>query len=147
MGKLQAIGGMPMAINRSTDTDTPSSLQQLASDILLLVREELELAKTELAEKAKSAGLGAGMLSASALTGTLTLGCLTVLIIVALASVLPLWGAVFIATILWAAITASLALLGKKKVEDATPFVPEQTIENVKEDIARARARVNRRED
>lgn len=136
-----------MATDRSTDTDTPSSLQQLASDMLLLVRKEVEMAKMELAEKAKSAGVGAGMLSASAVTALLTLGCLTVLVIVTLGSLLPLWGAVLLTTILWAAVTATLVLLGKRKVEDATPFVPEQTIENVKEDIARARASARRPKD
>ena len=120
--------------------DRSGSLQQLAADVVTLVRHELELAKTELAEKAKSAGLGAGMLSASAFAAVMTLGCLTVLLIVALALAIPLWAAVLCATAVWACAAAVLALLGKRKVEDAVPFVPEQTIENIKEDVEWARS-------
>lgn len=124
-----------------------SSVQQLLSDLTTLVRQEVELAKTELAEKVKAAAVGAGMLSASALTGFMTLACLTALVAVLLALVVPAWAAVLAITVVWGALTAALVLLGKKKVADATPFVPEQTIANVKEDLewARRRAKESRR--
>lgn len=121
--------------------ESPTSLSELGSDILTLVRHEMELAKTELGAKIKSAGIGAGMLSASAVTALLTLASLTILVMVVLSLVMPLWAAVLLVTLLWGAITAALALLGKRKVEDAAPFVPEETIENVKEDVAWARRR------
>jgi len=57
----------------------------------------------------------------------------------ALALVVPPWAAVLIVTVLWAAATVTLALLGKRKVQDAGSLVPEQTIENIKEDVAWAR--------
>ena len=87
-----------MAASDETTTrqEAPNSLQQLASDIVTLVRQEVELAKTELADKAKAAGLGAGMLSASAVTGLITLACLSALLIIALALVIPLWAAALI---------------------------------------------------
>ncbi|MBV8344844.1 MAG: phage holin family protein [Candidatus Eremiobacteraeota bacterium] len=129
-----------MAASQTNENrESPSSLGQLASDIATLVREEMRLAKAEMAEKAKSAGVGAGMLSASAVTALFTLASLTALGIVTLALVLPLWLAVLIATVIWGGVTAGLALLGKRKVADAAPFVPEQTIENIKEDVAWAR--------
>jgi len=109
------------------------------------VRQEIQLARDEMAEKVKSAGVGAGMLSASALTGLFTLACASALVIVALALVLPLWAAVLVVTALWGGATATLAMLGKRKVEDAGPFVPEQTIAHVKEDLASARRDVKRR--
>ncbi len=130
----------------TTSEESPSSLSQLASDIVTLVRHELELAKTELSEKIKSAGIGAGMLSASAVTALLTLGSLTAFLMVVLWLVMPLWAAVLLVTLLWGGITAALALLGKRKVEDAAPFVPEQTIENVKEDVSWARRRAKQSE-
>lgn len=128
-----------MASDPIEKRESPDSLGQLASDIGTLIRQELELAKTEMAEKAKSAGIGAGMLSASAVTALLTLVSITALVIVLLALVLPVWAAVLIVTVLWGAATAVLALMGKRKVQDAAPFVPQQTIENVKEDVAWAR--------
>lgn len=118
------------------------TVQQLVGDISTLVRHEIELAKSELGEKVKAAGVGAGMLSASAVSGLITLACLTALGALLLALFLPAWGAVLIVTLLWAAVTAALAIAGKRKVEDAAPFVPERTIENLKEDVAWARRRV-----
>jgi len=112
-----------------------ASVKQLAEDLGLLVRNDLELARKEMAEKAKSIGAGAGLLSGSAITGMLTLGALTALLIIAISMALPTWIAALIVTALWAAITAALALVGKKKVQSAGPLVPEQTIQHVKEDV------------
>ncbi len=122
-----------------------ASMQQFVSDVSVLIRRELELAKAELSEKIKSAGVGAGMISASAVTGMIALGCLTALLILLIALVLPAWIAALIVTLFWAAVTAILALLGKRKVEEASPFVPEQTIEDLKEDIASARQSARKR--
>lgn len=116
-------------------------VQQVVADVTTLIRHEIELAKTELGGKIKAAGIGAGMLSASAVSGLITLACLTAVGALLLALVLPAWIAVLIVTILWAVVTAALAIVGKRKVENAAPFVPEQTIENIKEDLAWARRR------
>ena len=49
---------------------------------------------------------------------------------------MPFWLAALIVTVLYGAIAGVLALTGKKKVTEATPPVPEQTVETVKEDVA-----------
>lgn len=117
-----------------------ASMKQLSEDVVLLVRQELESARDEMAGKAKSAGAGVGMLSGSAITALLTLGSLTALLILALSLVVAPWLAALIVTLLWAGVTAVLALSGKKKIQAAGSLVPEQTIENVKEDIAWAKS-------
>lgn len=130
------------AADDSKDSSLPASVERFAADLGVLIRSELESARREMAEKAKAAGVGAGMLSASAVGALLTLACLTVLLIAALSLALPVWLAALIVTIVWAAATAALALFGKKKVEDAAPFLPEQTIADVKEDLQWARSGV-----
>lgn len=112
-----------------------AAVKQLSEDVVILVRKEMELARREMMEKAKAAGLGAGMLSGSAITGLLTLGSLTALLIIAISLALPLWLSALIVTVMWAAVTAVLALAGKNKIQNAGPLVPEQTIQNVKEDV------------
>lgn len=119
-------------------------MKQLSEDLLLLVRKELETAREEIAEKVKTAGVGVGMLSGSALTGLMTLGSLTALLILALSLVLAPWLAALIITLLWAAVTAVLALGGRKKIQDAGPLMPEKTIEGVKEDLRYAQSRIKR---
>lgn len=112
-----------------------AAVKQLTQDLGVLVRSEMELARKEMMDKVKTAGMGAGMLSASAVTGLLTLGTLTACVILAIALVLPAWLSALIVTIALAAVTAILALAGKNKIQDAGPLVPEQTIESVKEDV------------
>lgn len=112
-----------------------AAVRQLSADIGLLVRKELELARSEMLEKAKTAGVGAGMLSGAAVTGLLALGCLTALLIIAISTVLAAWLSALIVTVLWAAVTALLAVNGKSKLAQTGPLLPEQAIRNVKEDI------------
>jgi hypothetical protein len=121
-----------------------ASMKQLSEDLVLLVRKELESAREEMAEKAKSAGIGVGMLSGSALTGLMTLGSLTALVILALSLVVAPWLAALIVTLLWTGATAFLAIGGQKKIHDAGSLMPEKTIEGVKEDIRHAKARAKR---
>ncbi len=121
-------------------TDEPlAAAQGLVADIGVLIRNELEEAKIELAGKIRAAGLGAGMVSASAFAGLMTVICFSALIAVLLSSIVAPWAAVLTITVLWAVAAVALGWLGKRKVDAARPFFPEQTIEHIKEDIASAR--------
>ncbi len=109
-------------------------LKQLSEQTATLVRQELTLAKAELAESGKKAGLGVGLFGAAGVVGFLTLATLTATVILVLDIWLPAWAAALIVTILYAAGAAVLGLQGKEKVKQATPPA-EQTVETVKEDI------------
>lgn len=110
-------------------------LKQLSQETSTLVRQELELAKAEMTEKGKRAGTGAGILGGAGVAGLLALVALTLTLIYALDTGMPTWLAALIVTVLWAAVAGVLALTGKNKVQEATPAVPEQTVETVKEDV------------
>jgi uncharacterized membrane protein YqjE len=114
-------------------------LKRLSNETTQLVRQELELAKAELTEKGKKAGTGAGMFGAAGVTGLLSLGALTACLMLALNHAVADWLAALIVTALWAAVAGVLAIRGRDKVQEATPPVPEQTIETVKEDVQWAR--------
>jgi uncharacterized membrane protein YqjE len=110
-------------------------LKQLSEETTTLVRQELELAKAEMAEKGKKAGKGAGMFGGAGVVGFLALGALTAALILALDTGMKAWLAALIVGLVYAAIAGVLALTGKKEVQQATPPVPEQTVESVKEDV------------
>jgi uncharacterized membrane protein YqjE len=114
---------------------TGELLKQLSDHTTTLVRQEIELAKAELGEKGKKAGLGAGMFGGAGLFGVFALAALTTCIIVALDSAMPLWLAALIVAVVYGAIGAVLALQGRNKVQEAGPPVPEQATESVKEDV------------
>ena len=128
-----------MADDRTQDElrDRPIGelLKQLSQETTTLVRQELDLAKAEMAQKGKQAGVGAGMFGGAGVSALLGLGALTGAAIAALDAAMPLWLAALIAALVWLAAAGALALQGKRKVKDATPPVPEQTQESVKEDV------------
>jgi uncharacterized membrane protein YqjE len=121
--------------NNLREHGTGELLKELSDHTTTLVRQEIELAKAELGEKGKKAGLGAGMFGGAGLFGVFALAALTTCIIVALDSAMPLWLAALIVAAVYGAIAAVLALQGRNKVQEAGPPVPEQATESVKEDV------------
>jgi Putative Actinobacterial Holin-X, holin superfamily III len=110
-------------------------LKQLSEETTRLVHQELELAKAELSQNGKQAGLGAGLFGAAGAIGLLAAAALTACFILALDAAMPAWLAALIVAVVYGAVAAVLALRGRAKVRQAVPPVPEQTIETVKEDV------------
>jgi uncharacterized membrane protein YqjE len=123
------------------DRPTGELLRELSQQTTDLVRQEIDLAKAELGEKGKRAGVGAGMFGGAGLFGIGAFAALTACVIVALDLAMPLWLAALIVTVVYAAIAGVLALQGKEKIKEAGPPVPEQTAESVKEDVQWAKTR------
>jgi len=107
----------------------------LSRDLSTLVRQEVELAKVEMSEKGKKAGLGAGMFGAAGVAGLLALICLSAMAIIVLNAWLRDWLAALIVTLVWAAVAGVLALRGRQELRELGSPVPEQTKETIKEDI------------
>jgi putative superfamily III holin-X len=110
-------------------------VKQLAGQTSTLVRQELDLAKAEMSQKASIAGKGAGLLGGAAVVGLLAAGALTACLILALSEVVPDWLAALIVALVMGAVAAVLALQGRNRIRAATPPMPEQTVETVKEDV------------
>jgi uncharacterized membrane protein YqjE len=117
-------------------------LKQLSEETTRLVHQEIELAKAELAEKGRQAGMGAGLFGAAGVVGFLALAALTTCLILALDAAMPAWLAALLVAVAYGAVAAVLALRGRAKVRQVTPPVPEQTIETVKEDVQWARTQM-----
>jgi hypothetical protein len=117
--------------------------KQLSDDLSTLVRQELKLAQVEMAEKGKKAGVGVGMFGGAGVVGLLALGAFTACLIAALATGMEVWIAALIVTALYGAAAGVLALQGKNRVSEATPPLPEQTVETVKEDAQWAKTQLS----
>jgi uncharacterized membrane protein YqjE len=116
--------------------------KHLSDDLSTLVRQELKLAQAEMTDKGKKAGIGAGLMGAAGLIGLLALATLTACVIAALATGMVVWLAALIVTVVYAAAAGALALIGKNRVSEATPPMPEQTVETVKEDVQWAKTQL-----
>ena len=117
-------------------------LKQLSQETSTLVKQELDLAKAEMAEKGKKAGMGAGFIGGGALLGLGAFGAFTTFLIALIqTAVNHTWLAALIVTAVYGAIAAFLALRGKDKIQEATPPAPEQTVETLKEVVEWAKTR------
>jgi MFS family permease len=119
-------------------------VKQLSEQSSRLARQEVELAKAELAVKGKRAGIGAGMFGGAGMLGFYAVGALVATAILALATAITAWLAALIIAVVLAAIAGALALQGKTKVQQATPPVPEEATESVKEDVQWAKTKAQR---
>ena len=126
----------PNGRSPTEDASFADLTRRLSDQTKLLVQQEVELAKAELSEKGKRAGIGAGMFGGAGLFGLFAFATLTTCLILALSEGVAPWLAALIVTVVYGAIAGVLALTGKKKVQQATPAMPEQTVETVKEDVA-----------
>ena len=125
------------------DSDRPVGelLKELSEQTTTLVRQELELAKLELTEKGKKAGIGAGMFGGAGIVGFYAVGALTACLILALATAVDGWLAALVVAALYGLAAGVLALSGKSKVQQAVPPVPEQAVDSVKEDVQWTKSR------
>ncbi len=117
-------------------------MKRLAEETATLVRQELQLARAELAVKGRKAGVGAGMLSGATAAVLLALGAFTAFLILALDGVMPNWAAALVVAAAWAVVAGVLALFGKEKLEESGGPVPEQTKQSIEEDLEWARTQV-----
>jgi hypothetical protein len=108
----------------------------LTAQVSTLVRKEVELAKAELSQKGKVIGIGGGMIAAAGLVAVLGLGALTAAAILALSQLIDEgWAAALIVGAAYLAAAGALALVGRRRIQQAAPLVPEQASESVKEDV------------
>jgi uncharacterized membrane protein YqjE len=111
----------------------------LTNDLTTLVKQELELARTELKEEASKAGKGAGMLGGAGVAGLLALILGSFALAYLLDNWMPVELAFLIVMLLWAIVGAVLAARGRKELKNANPQLPE-TQQTLKEDAQWARA-------
>jgi len=118
-----------------TSTSTGALVSQLSEEISTLIRDELRLGQTELAAKAKRGGTGLGLFGAAGILALFGLGVLIATAILALALVIDAWLAALIVGVALLVIAGVTALVGRRQVSEATPPLPTQTIDSVKEDV------------
>ena len=127
--------------SRASDVPIAELVKQLSEQTSRLARQEVELAKTELAAKGKRAGIGAGMFGGAGAVGFYALGALIAAAILGLATAMEGWLAALVVAAVLGVLAGVLALAGKSKVQQATPPLPEQATESVKEDVQWAKTR------
>ena len=129
--------------NELRDRPLGEVAKNLTRDVSLLVRQEIELAKAEMAQKGRTAAPGIGMLGGAGIVALCAAGALTACAVLVFSIFLPEWAAALIVSAVLAAVAVALVRQGKERVADAGKPIPEQTIETVKEDVEWTKTRAS----
>jgi Putative Actinobacterial Holin-X, holin superfamily III len=128
----------------SAERPTGELVKQLSEQVSTLVREELKLAQLEMTRKGKQAGIGAGLLGSGGLIALYGLGCLIACVILGISEGLAPWLAALIVGVALLAVAGIVALVGKSRLQKATPPVPEEAVGSVKTDVDVIKERARR---
>ena len=118
----------------SNDASPGQLASEVAKDLSTLVRQEIALAKAELQQEAKTAGVAAGAFGGAGFAGYFVLLFASLAAMFGLDAIMPLGWAALVVTGIWLVIAAVLAVVGRSKVKQINPK-PERTVETVKEDV------------
>jgi uncharacterized membrane protein YqjE len=110
----------------------------IANDLTTLVKQEIELAKTEAKTEAAKAGKGVGLFGGAGIAGHLALLFLSLTLMFLLDSWMHTALAALLVTLLWVVAAAVMALVGRKELKSMNPKL-ETTQKTLKEDAAWAR--------
>ena len=124
---------------------TAELVQQASEQLSRLVRDEIALAKAELAEKGKHAGIGIGLFGGGGVLAMYGVGALVATLIIVFNIFLPLWLASLIITVTLFLAAGLLALIGKNQVTKAVPPEPKAAIASVKADVDEVKQAVRER--
>jgi uncharacterized membrane protein YqjE len=127
------------------DLSTPELVRQASSQIATLVRDEIALARVEMVEKGRRAGVGAGLFGAAGVLAALGVACLVATAILALSLVWPAWLSALTVGIAILLAAAGAALAGRRKLASATPPYPTEAAQGIGADLDTVRTAVQER--
>jgi uncharacterized membrane protein YqjE len=134
-------GGQVPSSNNG-DRSIGDILGDIAGDLTTLVKQEIELAKTEAKHEAAKAGKGAGFLGGAGVTGHLALLFASLALMFGLDTWMHTALAALIVTVIWAAVAAVLGVRGRKELQELNPKL-ETTQRTIKEDVQWAKQQKN----
>jgi uncharacterized membrane protein YqjE len=117
------------------ERSTADLIRQVTELVPKLVRQEVALAKAELTEKGKRAGMGAGLLGGGGLLAFFGGALLVTTAVLGLAEAMPAWAAALIVAVVLLVVAGVLALLARAQVRRAVPPVPEEAMRSTREDV------------
>jgi hypothetical protein len=115
-----------------SNTSVGEMIGQVAQDLSLLMRQEIDLAKAEVKQEITKAGKAAGLLGGAGFAGYMVLLFGSIAAWWGLANVMDQGWAALIVTGVWAVVGALLFAVGRGRMKQVDPK-PELTVETVKE--------------
>ena len=113
---------------------TGELVSRIGEQLSTLVRDELALARIEMVQKGKRAGIAAGLFGGGGALALYGVGTLIVTVVLALSLVLAAWLAALVVTVALFALAAVAALMGRAQIRKAVPPVPVEAAGDVAAD-------------
>jgi len=115
------------------DQSLGAMIGDLVGDVQDLIRGEVNLAKQEVKEEAKAAGMGIGLMVGAGVLAFVGLFFIGLTLTYVLDAFIPSWAAALIVAALFLIAAFVLFNMGKGRLQHVDP-VPRQTVESIKED-------------
>ena len=122
----------PVKLHETEQQSLGGLFRALATDTGILVRKEVELAKTEMAGKAKVVAKDGALIAGGGVLAFYASLVLIAALVLALGTIMPLWASALIVGVLLAAGAGALAFIGVQKLKKVDP-APRETIRTLKE--------------
>ncbi len=116
------------------DATTGQLVSAASAQLGDLVRSEMALARAELRESVKHAGVGAGLFGTAGLVALYGLGALVAAAVLGLATVWDAWLAALVVALVLFVLAGLAALVGRREASRATPPL-EQSVDSVRADV------------
>jgi hypothetical protein len=126
------------------ERSTGELVQEVAGLVSVLVREELKLARLEMARKGRQAGTGIAMMGGGGLVAFYGAGCLVACAVIAVSGAVTAWLAALIVGAALLAIAGVAAVAGRGRMRKAAPPVPAEAAGSVRADVEEIKGRVRR---
>jgi Putative Actinobacterial Holin-X, holin superfamily III len=129
--------------HRDQEHSTGELVKILSEQVSVLIRDELKLARLEMTSKGKKAAIGTGMFGVSGVVAAYGVGCLLACAIIAISGAIAAWLAALIVGAALLAAAACAAALGRQRLHQAAPPVPEEAVASVRADVDEIRERAH----
>jgi uncharacterized membrane protein YqjE len=131
-------------VPRDQEHSTGQLVKMLSEQVSVLIRDELKLARLEMTGKGKRAAVGTGMFGVSGVVAAYGVGCLLACAIIAISGQVAAWLAALIVGAALLATAGCVAALGRSRLHQAVPPVPEETVASIRADVDEIRERTHR---
>jgi membrane protein len=128
-------GTLIMVGEPGADRTVGQLVTDASEQVSRLVRAEMRLAVAELRQKGGRLGAGAGLLGVAGMLAWYGGAALVAAAVLALALALEPWLAALVVGAAVLLIAGLLGLIGKKRVQEALPPIPEAAVDNVRRDV------------
>jgi uncharacterized membrane protein YqjE len=113
----------------------PELTKDAAAQLRRLVAGELALFRVEMAQKAKAAGIGTGLLVGALVFAFFAFSALVTTAVLAFALILPAWLAALVVAAILLVLAGIAALIGRANLKRGMPPVPDDLKQELSDDV------------